>query len=247
MASAATRALALDPRSATAHTVLAAAYQDEWQWANAEMQYRRAIELDGSEADALGGLGTLLMWRGRTEEGIALARRARELQPRSVERTIMFAWLLYHARRYDDAIRELRTVLATAPDDRGALWFLGFALIDSGQPDEAVVTLERVAVLRQRHPAALGLLARAYAAAGRRPAALAVVDELKYRERDAYVPPAPFVHAYIGLGDRENAFAALERAFRERSHITHMVRTHPLYDPLRDDHRFHELVRRVGL
>jgi serine/threonine-protein kinase len=90
-------------------------------------------------------------------------------------------------------------------------------------------------------------LARAYGRAGRRTDALHIIEELKRRERESYVPPAPFVHAYIGLGDRDRAFASLERAYHEHSNIVQFVKTHPLYDPLRDDPRFAELVRRVGL
>jgi hypothetical protein len=73
------------------------------------------------------------------------------------------------------------------------------------------------------------------------------VDELKQRARETYVPPAPFVHAYVGLGDREKAFSSLERAYRERSNIVQFLKTHPLYDSLRDDSRFTDLERRVGL
>ena len=73
------------------------------------------------------------------------------------------------------------------------------------------------------------------------------MDELKQRARETYVPPAPFVHAYVGLGDRENAFASLERAYRERSNIVQFLKTHPLYDSLRGESRFADLVHRVGL
>lgn len=244
---AATKAIALDPHLSGAHTMLAFAYQEEWRWIKAEETYRRAIEINPNDAETHAGIAELLLWRGRTDEGLAYSRRARELDPLSVRRTVQLGFLLYHARQYDEAIRELKTVLAAAPNHSGALWFLGFALIDSSRSDEAIQTLERLVVIRDRHPAALGLLARAYGRAGRRADALGIIDELKQRERSDYVPPAPFVHAYIGLGDRERAFTSLERSYRERSHIVQMLKTHPLYDPLRDDRRFAELVRRVGL
>jgi TolB-like protein/Tfp pilus assembly protein PilF len=244
---AATTAIGLDPQVAGGHTILADAYQEEWQWSRAEEGYRRALEINPNDVEAHARFGGLLVWLGRAEEGIAYARRARELDPLSVARTVQLGFLLYHTRQYDEAIRELRTVLAAAPNHQGALWFLGFALIDSSRLDEAIETLERLVVIRDRHPAALGLLARAYGRADRRSDALHLLDELKRRERERYVPPASFVHAYIGLGDRRNAFASLERSYRERSHIVQMLKTHPLYDPLRDDRRFVGLVRRVGL
>jgi TolB-like protein len=244
---AANRALAIDPHVARAHAVLAFAHQQEWRWQEAEAAYRRAIEIDPSDAVAHAGYARLLVWRGRTEEGLAYQRRARELDALSAQRTVDLGWLLYHARRYDDAIRELQTVLAVEPDHRAALWFLSFALIDSSRVDEAIQVLERLVVLRNRNPADLGLLARAYGRAGRRSDAQRIVDELQQRQRAGYVPPAPFVHAYVGLDDRDRAFAALERAYDEGSNIVQFLRTHPLYDPLRNDPRFAELLRRVGL
>jgi tetratricopeptide (TPR) repeat protein len=240
------KALALDPRLAAAHSSLASAYQQEWRWKEAERGYRTALELDPGDPVTHARLGTLLMWLGRTDDGLEHARRARELDPLNVKRTIRLGWLLYHARRYDEAIREFQTVLDTEPNQT-ALWFLGFALIDSSRAEEGVRALERSVADSGRNPATLGLLARAYAGAGRRADALSLVDELKQRERETYVPPAPFVHAYVGLGDRENAFASLERAYREKSHIMQFLKTHPLYDSLRDDSRFADLVRRVGL
>jgi tetratricopeptide (TPR) repeat protein len=241
------RALDLDPQLPAAHSSLASAYQQAWRWADAEEGYRRALAIDPDDATAHEGLAWLLIVRGRTQEGLTHARRARELDPLTIGRTVSLAWFLYHARRYDEAIRELQTVLATDPDRRVALWFLGFVLIDTSRLDEAVETLEHLTRLWDRNPAALGLLARAYGRAGRRQDALKVVDELNARQSDGYVPPAPFVHAYIGLGDRDKAFAALDRAYRERSNIVQSLKTHPLYDPIRDDARFADLVHRVGL
>jgi Flp pilus assembly protein TadD len=241
------RALELDPRSAEAQSALATAYLREWRWSEAEAGYRRALAIDPDDPATHEGIAELLVWRGQIDEGLAHARLARELDPLTVDRTVKLSWLLYHARRYDQAIRELRTVLGANPDHVHALWFLGFALIDSSRLEEAIRTLEHLVTVWDRNPAALGLLARAYGSAGRLADALAIVDELNRAQRAGYVPPAPFLHAYVGLGDRENAFAALERAYRERSHIVQFLRTHPLYDSLRDDSRFSQLIQRVGL
>jgi tetratricopeptide (TPR) repeat protein len=241
------KALELNPGLAAAHSSLASVYQQEWRWEEAEAGYRRALEIDPNDATTHARIAALLVWSSRADEGLAHARRARELDPLNVERTIHLGWLLYHARLYDEALRELRIVLAAQPDHRRALWFLAFVLIDSSRLEEAIQSLERLVGLWDRNPAALGLLARAYGNAGRRAEAVAIVEALKRDERAGYVPPAPFVHAYVGLGDRENAFASLDRAFRERSNIVQFVQTHPLYDSLRGDSRFAQLVRRVGL
>jgi tetratricopeptide (TPR) repeat protein len=159
----------------------------------------------------------------------------------------MLGWQLYHARRYHEAAQELRTALALDPNHRPSLWYLGFVLIEKQQFEEAIQVLERAAAQSERDPAELGVLARAYARAGRRADALRIVDELTRRWREGYVPPAPFVHAFVGLDDHEKAFVWLERAFQEHANLIRYLRTHPAFDPLRTDQRFSSLLRRAGL
>lgn len=246
-ADAARRALALDPALGEAHRILAQADEQAWRWSTAESHYRSAIAVDANDASAHLELGAHLLYQGRTEEGLALARKGRELDPLWPDRTVRLAWLLYHARRYDEAIRELRTVLAADPDQGQALWFLGFALIEASRFDEAVQTAERTVAIWDRNPAALALLARAYAAAGRRPDAARIIDELGRRGREGYVPPAVYVHAYLGTGDNDRGLDALERAAQEHSNIVRFLKTHPLFDAVRGHPRFVALSRRVGL
>jgi TolB-like protein/DNA-binding winged helix-turn-helix (wHTH) protein/Tfp pilus assembly protein PilF len=244
---AARKALELDPNLAEAHMVLAYALEQDWQWDDAEAEYRRAIELEPNNALALRYLGELMVVRMRTEEGLALARRARELDPLTLYHSAMLGWQLYHARRYHEAAQELRTALALDPNHRPSLWYLGFVLIEKQQFEEAIQVLERAAAQSERDPAELGVLARAYARAGRRADALRIVDELTRRWREGYVPPAPFVHAFVGLDDHEKAFVWLERAFQEHANLIRYLRTHPAFDPLRTDQRFSSLLRRAGL
>src|SRR4029077_6787874 len=98
-----------------------------------------------------------------------------------------------------------------------------------------------------RSPAVIGVLVRAYAYAGRRTEALRFLDELKRRKQTGYVPAAAFVNAYLGLGDNEQAFAWLERAYSEQSMMLQFIKVHPFFDPLRGDSRFADLVHRIGL
>ena len=246
-AEAARRALALDPDLGEAHRILAQADEQAWRWSAAESHYRSAIAVDGNDASAHLELGAHLLYQGRAEEGLALARQGRELDPLSPDRTVRLAWLLYQARRYDDAIRELQTVLAADPDQGQAMWYLGFALIEASRVEEAVRTAEQTVAIWDRNPAALALLARAYAAAGRRPDAARIIDELDRRGRDGYVPPAVYVQAYLGTGDSNRGLDALERACQEHSNIVRFLKTHPLFDPVRGQPRFIALSRRVGL
>jgi TolB-like protein/Flp pilus assembly protein TadD len=244
--SAARKALELDPDLVDAHVLIATLQQRQWQWAEAEAEYKRALELNPSSAVAHLGLSDWLLCHGRTDEALAWSQRARELDPLGVT-GVRNGWILFHARRYDEAIREFRSVLATQPDDVTALWFLGFALIANNQPEKAIPVLEKVVSLSDRSPGAIGVLIRAYAHAGRRPDALRLLAELKRRRQKKYVPAAAFVNAYLGLDDKEQAYAWLERAYDERSNILQWIKVHPFFDPLRGDPHFADLMRRVGL
>jgi TolB-like protein/Tfp pilus assembly protein PilF len=244
--SAARKALELDPELAEAHVLLANIQKDQWQWAEAEAEFRRALDLNPNDAVAQNGFADWLLSQGRPEEALAWARRAREHDPLAVS-GIKIGWILFQARRYEEAIHELRGVLAVLPDHTGALWFLGFALIANGQPEEAIPVLEKVVSASGHTPAALGVLIRAYAHAGRRADALRALEELKRRQKTSYVPTAAFVNAYLGLDDKEQAFVWLEKAYDEKSNMLQLLKVHPYFDPVRDDPRFADLIRRVGL
>jgi TolB-like protein/DNA-binding winged helix-turn-helix (wHTH) protein/tetratricopeptide (TPR) repeat protein len=244
--SAVQKALELDPQSAEAHTLFADIQQKQWHWAAAEAEYRRALELDPNNAAAHGGFSNWLLCEGRMEEALSRARRARELDPLG-DSDLGIAWILFQSHRYDEALQEYRSMLAVRPDNVFAHWNLGFVLIADGHPDQAIPVLEKVVSDSNRSPGAIAVLIRAYAHAGRRADALRLLAELKKREQTGYVPTGAFVNAYLGLGDNEQTFTWLERAYKEQSNILQYVKVHPYFDPLRSDPRFADLVTRVGL
>ncbi len=244
--SAAQKALELDPELADAHVELASIYMRQWKWAEAEAEYRRALDLNPNDAAAHLGFSDWLLCHGRTEEALAWARRARDLDPLGNSGHAI-GWTLFNAHRYDEAIREFRDVLAVRPDDRLPLWPLGWALIGNHQAEKAIPELEEAVSVTNRSPGVISALIWAYAHAGRRADALRLLGELKKRQQTGYVPAGAFVHAYLGLGDNDEAYTWFERAYREQSNILIYIKVFPLYDPLRGDPRFQDLVRRVGL
>jgi TolB-like protein/DNA-binding winged helix-turn-helix (wHTH) protein/Flp pilus assembly protein TadD len=244
--SAAQRALELDPELAEAHTRLADLYQQLFRWSEAEAEYKRALELKPNDAATHLEFAFWLVCHGRMEEAVAWSRRARELDPLATSSYRPGA-LLFYAHHYDEAIQELRSELALRPDDATALWYLGFVLLVKKSPQEAIPVLEKAFSLSDHSPAILGPLIRAYAHAGRRADALRLLDELKQRRKNGYVSTAPFVHAYLGLGDYDEAFVWLEEAYKEQSNMLQFLKVHPFYDPVREDPRFKDLVHRVGL
>ncbi len=240
------KALELDPDLAVAHVVLANAQQEQFHWADAEAEYRRALELSPNDADAHRGLASWLLCQGRTDEAVAWAQRGRELDPLAVSGASI-AWILFQSRRYQEAIRELRSALALQPDEVSALTYLGFALTANNQPADAIPVLEKAISVSSGSPAATGVLIRAYSHTGRRKDALRLLAELKKRKSAGYIPAGAFVNAYLGLGENDQAFTWLEQAYQEQSNILQFLKVHPYFDPIRADPRFRDLVRRVGL
>jgi len=240
------KALELDPYLAEAHAVLADLQTTQWHWTEAEAEYRRGLELNPNDASSCGGLAGWLLSQGRLVEAEARAREARELDP-SPDTGNELGWILFNARRYDEAIREYRTALAIEPDNANTLWRLGFALSLKHQSQEAISVLERAVSVSERAPGNLGVLAVVYGQAGRRENALRVLAELKKRQRTGYVPAGAFVLTYSGLADREQTLIWLEQAYKEQSLILLYLKVHPIFDSLRDDTRFKDLLHRVGL
>jgi TolB-like protein/DNA-binding winged helix-turn-helix (wHTH) protein len=243
---AAQKALKLDPELVEAHVELANMLQTQWRWAEAEAEYRRALELRPNDATAYSGLAWWLICQGRVEEAVAARRHGRELDPLAVPGSDL-AWDLFYARRYDESMQELQSVLAVKPDDTYALWILGFVLVANHRPQEAIPLLEEGVSASDRSPALVGLLIHAYAKAGRRAEARHLLKELKGRKQTSYVPSAAFVKAYLGLGEYDQAFFWLEEAYKEQSNILQLLKVHPMFDPVRNDPRFSDLMRRVGL
>jgi TolB-like protein/Tfp pilus assembly protein PilF len=244
--SAARKALELDPDLADAHALLGDMQQDQWHWAEAEAEFKWALDLKPNDADAHLGLANWLLCQGRTEEALVWSRRARELDPLGVT-GLSNGWILFNARRYDEAIGELRSVLAVHPDYAAAYWFLGYALIAKGQSEEAISVLEKTVSLMDRSPGSLEFLATAYAHAGRRREALRLINELKQRRKTSYVSADALVDPYLALGDYDEAFVWLERAYQEKSGGLQYLKVDPFFDPVRKDPRFVDLVHRVGL
>jgi TolB-like protein/DNA-binding winged helix-turn-helix (wHTH) protein/Flp pilus assembly protein TadD len=239
-------ALELDPESADAHVLLANIQQAQWHWAEAEGEYRRALELNPNDAMAHLGLAGWMVCQGRAEEAIAGVERGRALDPIAVSGNAV-GWILFLSRRYDEALPELQSVPAGAPNNAAALWHLGYVLIAKNQPEEAIPFLEKAVSITDGSAAVIGVLVRAYAKAGRRADALRLLAELKKRKQSGYVPAGAFVNAYLGLGENDLAFAWLEQAYKEQSNILQYAKVHPFFDPLRGDPRFADLLRRVGL
>jgi TolB-like protein/DNA-binding winged helix-turn-helix (wHTH) protein/Tfp pilus assembly protein PilF len=244
---AAAKALQLDPALAEAYSALGQVKHFNWNWTAAEQDFKRAIELNQNYANAHNFYASFLMSLGRIDESIAASNRARELDPFSLSISAQRGFLLENARRYDEAIDQLRSVIAMDPNHYQAYWILGHTYAAQGRFEDAINASQKAVDLSERVPGALGILGLAYGLAGRKAEANKILDELLELNKTRYVTPAALVNVYIGLGDKDQAFVWLEKAYQERSNYVAYLKVFPIMDPLRSDPRFAALVRRVGL
>jgi len=245
---AATRALALDDTLAEAHNALATAKADyDWDWPGAEREFRRAIELNPGYATAHQWYGRLLSELGRHEEALAEIKRAQELDPLSLIINAVGGRILLYAGRDDLAIEQLRKTLEMDPSFAHAHWFLGMAYVRKGALAEAIAEFQRAITLSPNFTQYQAGLGHAYARAGKSAEARRLLDELKEQSKRRYVSWCDFAAIYAGLGDKDQAFACLERAYAQRDARLVELKVDARLDPLRSDPRFKDLLRRIGL
>ena len=237
-------ALQLDDTLAEAHNALARASQQEWDWTTAEREYRRAIELNPNYSGARIWYTMYLDAMQRFDEGIVQAKRAQQLDPASPLVNTWAAATYFYAGRTEEGMASVRRALELDSTAGDASLVVARTYVTHKQYAQAIAELQRAITLK-RDPLLLGALAHAYARGGQREEALKVVDELK--RAGTNVTPFGLIWACAGLGDNDQAFVWLERAYIERRDRMAWLNVDPLLDPLRPDPRFDELVRRVGL
>ena len=236
-------ALDRDETLAEAHAGIAyiRAYY-EWDWRAAEREYRRALELRPSYADAYFSDSRFLASRGRMEEAIAQIGRATELDPLSLSLQANAALLNYFAGRYDAALTQLRETLKTDSTNTLAWWGVALVAEQQGRPEEAISILERIGASGLNRMSTLG---HAYAMAGKAARARGVLDSLRARATRGYVPAYYFALVHAGLGERDQALQYLERAYQERSTVLAYLRIDPRLKSLHDHPRFSALVQSI--
>ena len=242
------KALELDPDLAQAHTELAAIhFFGDWDWAGAEKEFRRALELNPSDAESHRYYSFFLAALGRGNEAQAESRKAQELDPLSISTQVTSGFVLYYAREFDKAIEQCRRALDLDPNSAGAYDCLGSSYLAEGKYEEAIAASEKASKLSSDDPPRLVGLARAYALADRKSDASGILDQLRQLSRHAYVPSYFFATTYAAMGQSEEALSWLEKAYSDRDVYLVWLKVDSAVDRLRDDTRFKQLLRRVGL
>jgi len=238
------KALEIDHSLSEAHTSLAwAALHYDYDFATAEKEFERAIELNPRNATAHHWFGMSLGMMGRYEEGYTELKRAIRLDPHWSFIHFGLAFVHWSGRRYDQAIESCQKALALDPNSAQVLGWLGMSCVATLAFERAIAALQKSAEISQRAPAPLALLGEAYAAAGASDQAQQILEELI---RQRHVPKYFVSRVYAALGQTDAAVAMLEAGYRERGEWMVLMKVDSRFDPLRSDPRFEHLMQRMN-
>ena len=245
---AAKAALQLDPNLAEAHTPLAALlWLDDWEWDRAQAEFKRSLELSPTYPTANHWYAEYLMTMGQHEEAMVRIKKSQELDPLSLIISVAVGWALYFARRYDEAIEQLRRTIDLDANYPVTYWILGALLRKTGCYELAIAEGEKGVRLSDGSPLMRAALAHTLGAAGRTKEALQILDDLTKLAKQKYVAPYFFAGIYVGLGESERAIEYLQECYDEHSHWLIYLHLDPSMDDLRNNPGFQDLLRRIGL
>jgi len=244
---AALKALKIDSDLAEAHIAMVHLRVLDLNWAASEEECKRALELNPNSAEAHQSYAYHLLVLGQLDDATLHLKRAQELDPLSLELNADNARVLYFSRQYDRAIEKFQKTIEMDPTYPPAHARLHWVYAANGMFEEAIAESKKAFALDNRSRRVSGL-GYAYAVAGRRTEALKLVDELKDRvKQQLYVSPYEFAQIYMGLGEKDEAFAYLDKTYEESPDLLVFLKVDPKYDSLRSDPRFVDLLRRMKL
>ena len=242
------KALAIDDELAEAHTSLAAIRDAlDWDWASAENEYRRAIELNSNYSTAHHWYATHLMVVGRLDESITQIRHAQELDPLSLGINKDFAVILFYARRYDQAHEQCMKTLEIDPNFLVMSTYIAQAFELRNMYAEAIAELEKANSVSPNDVEISCALAQAYAIAGRKNQAQEILSKLSQPSMQTQFVPKEMALLYAWLGEKDKAFEILDRGYEKHYLAVAEIKMDPRFDVLHSDARYKDLLRRLGL
>jgi TolB-like protein/DNA-binding winged helix-turn-helix (wHTH) protein/Flp pilus assembly protein TadD len=242
---AARKAVELDDSLPVAHLTLGAViFINHWDWARADQEIARAIELDPNYAEAWHFRSKMYTALGRNEEAIAVQKKAMELGP--FERPFAMALTYFTVRQYDAAINEARLRLETRPEDISLHWTLREAYRRKGMQKEAVQEWVKLWQLANRNDRAASIQ-RDFEEGGYKGVLLGQVRRLKQQSATQYVSPVDLSLPYAQLGRKEETLSLLEEGYRQHSPLLLWIQTDPAYDFLHAEERYRSIIKQIGL
>jgi len=240
------KALEIDNMLGLAHGYLGSIrFWYHWDWAGAAKEFKLALELDPGSVSV--AYGALMSTMGRHDEAIAMGKRANQLNPAQLGLRVSTAYMLLHARRYDEAIEQCQMVLDLNPNFRGAYSTLSEVYALKGLYEDAVAAYQKFLTLGGASEEEVAGLADAYQTSGKEGYWRWMLDYWTERAKQEYVPPTSFALIYAYLGDKDQAMRWLEESYKEHEFIMTNLNVTPEWDPLRSDPRFQDLLRRMNL
>jgi TolB-like protein/Tfp pilus assembly protein PilF len=243
---AARKALELDDELGDAHGSLAHVRLHDWDWEGLERDFQRAIELNPADAIVYYWYGELLMSLGRPDDAIAVTQRAYQTDPLSAVIGASLGMILYLARRFEQAANVLQHAQDITPEHFLPHMRMGLVRIQQGRFDHAVQELQTAVQLADQSTETLAALATAYAAAGDHKQAGVITEELEASQAKRYVLPYNFAKIYAAGNRTEKAFEWLEKAYCDGSPDLIELNSEPIFDGIRKNSKFVELMQRVG-
>ena len=242
------KALDLDDTLPEAHTSLAwVLHVYDWDWPGAMREYARALELNPGFATAHHWYSFVLLVSGQAERAMMEALTALELDPSSLSVRRGVGWLSYYTRRYEQALYHLRRAIAVNPTSEDNYRVMGLVLTQQGAYVEAERAFREAITLSPDLSYATAGVAHVLALSGRRREAEAIVAELEARARERYVTPVAFCIAHLGLGNVDQVFHWLDRAYEDRRGWLTYMKVDPIFDPVKDDPRYEAFLKRMRL
>ena len=241
------KALEIDKTLAEAHASLATILRYEFDWENAEKEFKRAIELNPNYATAHHWYHILLRFQGRLDEATEEIERAKELDPLSPIINTSLGYIFYLKREYDQAIQQHRKTLELNQNFGIGRLRLGECYLQKGMFEEAIAEFQKARTLFLNSPYGLGNLGNAYALIGEKNKAIEVLTNLKGLSKQGYSLNYDIAFIYCGLGDKEMAFEWLERAYKEKEEGMMYLKVDPCWESLRSDPRHKSLIKRMNL
>ena len=241
------RAIAIDGRLAEPHATLGALHDYKWQWADAESEYKLAIELDPNYATAYHWYSVLLYGLGRNDEAAAMITRAHQIDPMSSIISQNFAQMLQKKNDYAAATDVSRRIIELDPKFPGGHFTLGWSYLRTGRNDEALASFQTASELTQRDSNRISEVGLAFAMLGRNREAQQIIDELETRYTQNLSRGTDLATIYAALGEKDKAFEWLEKDFAAHSGTLQQYRWTLHSEPLRNDPRFNQLIKRMGL
>ncbi|MCW5955190.1 MAG: tetratricopeptide repeat protein [Pyrinomonadaceae bacterium] len=241
------RAIAIDDQLGEPHATLGIVYVQLWQWAEAEREYKQALEISPNYATAYHWYSILLKNLGRYDDAAKIITRGAELDPLSPSIQANISMMYQLQNKHDESIKNSLKIVELNPNYGRGYEYLGLSYLKVGRKEEAISTMEKAVELTNRQNIVLSELGYVYAQVGKRTEAMAVAKELE----DKFARHAATGHdvaaVYSGLGEKDKAFEWLEKSFQTRDSQLNTFRWEMQFESLADDPRFKDLLRRMNL